>query len=518
MSDPAIERLRLERARLHQGGGPERLAKQRAAGKLTARERLALLYDPDTFQEWNLWVRHRSTHPDLAGKELPAEGVVTGVGSVDGRPVYVASQDFTVAGGSIGEAGAARSPSSWTPRCSTGASLRHDQRLRRRPHPGRRRRPQRLRPDLLSQRPALRRRPADQRSSPAPAPAAPPTPRRSPTSSSGRAATASCTSPAPRSSSRSPARISRPKQLGGVESHAYYSGIVHFIAEDDEDAIEIARRLLSSCRATTPRIRRSSPAARRRRPARRRRSNSVIPDDPREPYDMREVIYGLVDRRRLSGSPWSTAPRIIVIGFARITGCTVGIVANQPMVKAGVLDIDASDKARALHPLLQRLQHPAGHLRRRPRLPARRRAGATAASSATAPRCSSPMPRRPCPRSPSSCARPTAAPTSRCAPRPWAPTASAPGPPPRSPSWAPKARCGSSTRKEIEAARIPTQSAPAASTSTMRHSPTRMSPRPRHGRRHHRAGRDPRLHRAGPRSPRTKRELRPQKKHGLIPL
>ena len=66
MADPATERLRGERARLHQGGGLERLERQRAAGKLTARERLALLYDPDSFQEWNLWVRHRSLHPDLA--------------------------------------------------------------------------------------------------------------------------------------------------------------------------------------------------------------------------------------------------------------------------------------------------------------------------------------------------------------------------------------------------------------------------------------------------------------------
>ncbi|MBZ0090124.1 MAG: hypothetical protein K8H90_07080, partial [Thermoanaerobaculia bacterium] len=85
MTDQTILRLREERARLYLGGGPERLERQHAAGKLTARERLALLYDAHTFQEWNLYVRHRSEHPELAGRELPGEGVVTGVGSVAGR-------------------------------------------------------------------------------------------------------------------------------------------------------------------------------------------------------------------------------------------------------------------------------------------------------------------------------------------------------------------------------------------------------------------------------------------------
>ena len=93
-----LDRLR---AKLQAGGGPERLERQRRQGKLTARERLALLFDPDSFVEFGLWVKHRC--PELAGKEFPADGVVTGKGVVDGRPVFAFSQDFTVTGGSLGE-------------------------------------------------------------------------------------------------------------------------------------------------------------------------------------------------------------------------------------------------------------------------------------------------------------------------------------------------------------------------------------------------------------------------------
>ena len=99
MNHETILQLREERSRLYLGGGRDRIEKQHAAGKLTARERLAMLFDPNSFQEWNLYVRHRSNHPDLAGRELPGEGVVTGLGLTDGRPLYAASQDFTVAGG-----------------------------------------------------------------------------------------------------------------------------------------------------------------------------------------------------------------------------------------------------------------------------------------------------------------------------------------------------------------------------------------------------------------------------------
>jgi methylmalonyl-CoA carboxyltransferase large subunit len=103
MAKPMIEELRERKRRLYEGGGAERVAKQHAAGKMTARERLAELYDQDTFQETHPFLKHRCTLFGMEGKELPADGVVTGGGSVGGRGVYLASQDFTVAGGAAGE-------------------------------------------------------------------------------------------------------------------------------------------------------------------------------------------------------------------------------------------------------------------------------------------------------------------------------------------------------------------------------------------------------------------------------
>src|SRR6516164_9408892 len=98
-----VEDLRARRSRLEQGGGPDRLAKQKGEGKLTARERIHALVDPGTFEEIGLFARHRQTHFGMAGKEVPADGVVTGAAAVDGRLVHLASQDFTVLGGSAGE-------------------------------------------------------------------------------------------------------------------------------------------------------------------------------------------------------------------------------------------------------------------------------------------------------------------------------------------------------------------------------------------------------------------------------
>src|SRR5271157_5343985 len=95
--------LHAKRAELEQGGGPDRLAKQKEQGKLTARERIAALTDPNSFEEIGLFAQHRQVNFGLAGREIPADGVVTGAASIDGRLVHLASQDFTVLGGSAGE-------------------------------------------------------------------------------------------------------------------------------------------------------------------------------------------------------------------------------------------------------------------------------------------------------------------------------------------------------------------------------------------------------------------------------
>src|SRR5262249_60428342 len=98
-----VDELRQKREHLQQGGGPDRQAKQREQGKLTARERIDALIDPGSFEELGLFAQHRQTHFGMAGKEVPADGVVTGAASVDGRLIHLASQDFTVLGGSAGE-------------------------------------------------------------------------------------------------------------------------------------------------------------------------------------------------------------------------------------------------------------------------------------------------------------------------------------------------------------------------------------------------------------------------------
>src|SRR5947209_17830289 len=98
-----VEALRKKKEQLKQGGGADRLAKQREQGKLTAHERVDALVDPDSFEELGLFAQHRQVHFGMAGRDVPADGVVTGAASIDGRLVHLASQDFTVLGGSAGE-------------------------------------------------------------------------------------------------------------------------------------------------------------------------------------------------------------------------------------------------------------------------------------------------------------------------------------------------------------------------------------------------------------------------------
>ena len=144
---------------LQGGGGEEKVERQHEQGKLTARERLALLFDEDTFVEFGLWVKHRS--PELAGREFPADGVVTGKGEVAGRAVFSFSQDFTVGGGAVGERHAAKIVEMLATAAQVWRAGGRLQRRRRRAHPGRRQRPLRLREDLLSQHAALGRGAAD---------------------------------------------------------------------------------------------------------------------------------------------------------------------------------------------------------------------------------------------------------------------------------------------------------------------------------------------------------------------
>ena len=165
------------------------------------------------------------------------------------------------------------------------------------------------------------------------------------------------------------------EELGGALAHNQKSGVAHFAAEN-EQAAHRAHPRAALVPALEQRTRTRRVAALRRRPVPRRgaRSRRIVPSNPNKPYDIKEIIRAVVDDKHFFEVQEHYAKNIVV-GFARINGRPVGIVANQPAVLAGCLDIDAEREGRALRALLRLLQHPARHLRRRARLPARHRPG-----------------------------------------------------------------------------------------------------------------------------------------------
>ncbi|MBZ5724396.1 MAG: acyl-CoA carboxylase subunit beta [Acidobacteriia bacterium] len=334
-----IAALEKARERVRAGGGAERAAKQHADGKLTARERVAMLLDRDTFQETGLFAQHHATLFGMADKPMPADGVVTGSGKVGGRTVHVASQDFTVAGGSAGEvhgikiAGAMRhSLDTGTPflfiNDSGGARVQegvgslagyakvfyHNVMLS----------------GVVPQISLI----------------------------CGPCAGGAAYSPAltdfiiqtsyaymfitgPAVIKQVTNEVITAEQLGGARAQMNNSGVVHFVAENDVEAIKICKRLLSFLPSNNledpPRV---DPDKRHMRDD---SLNRIVPDDTKMPYDVREIITRIVDREDFLEVQKEYAKNL-VIGFGRIVGRTVGIIANQPCVLAGALDINASDK------------------------------------------------------------------------------------------------------------------------------------------------------------------------------
>ncbi len=343
MGDDTIRELHRRRAAIYGGGGEKRLEKQHAAGKLSARERLSLLFEPNTFQETNLHLRHRATNFGLDRKDLPGEGVVTGFGSVTGRPVYVASQDFTVGGGSVGEGTARKIVAVMDAALQTGdpfifindgGGARIQEGV-----------------DALSgygeifYRNVLLSGVVPQISlilGPC---------------AGGAAYSPALTDFVIMVRGESQMFITGPKvisevtgeqidaeSLGGADAHAQRSGVAHFVVENDEQAIALAQRLLrflpSNNTEDPPFDARAWDGEVVSDPA----LNDIVPEDPRQAYDVRHVIERVVDQgdflevhKQFAGN--------MVIGLGRIEGRVVGILANQPQVKAGVLDINASSKA-----------------------------------------------------------------------------------------------------------------------------------------------------------------------------
>ena len=340
--DERTAELLERRAAVAQGGGEARLDKQRAQGKMTARERIDALLDPGTFLETGMFARHQSTYFGLADAELPADGVVTGEGAVLGRPVHVASQDFTVAGGSAGEVHSDKVAAMMRASLMTGTPFvfindsggaRVQEGIGSLAGYGRVFYCNVLLSGVVPQISII----------------------------AGPCAGGAAYSPAltdfiiqtrkahmfitgPNVIAQVTGEQVTSDELGGADAHMALSGVTHFVVDDDEQAVLVAQKLLSFL-----------PQNNTEEPPLVDPDNLIEPDlglpdlvpvKGKKGYDVREVILRIVDRADFLEVQAGYAQNI-VIGFGRIIGRTVGIVANQPLVYSGVLDINASDKASA---------------------------------------------------------------------------------------------------------------------------------------------------------------------------
>jgi propionyl-CoA carboxylase beta chain len=344
MPDPRtlLEELHHRQALAEQGGGPARIAQQHKKGKLTARERLDLLLDEGTFVELDRFVTHRSTDFGLADQTVPGDGVVTGYGRIDGRLVYVFSQDFTVFGGSLSEAHAEKICKIMDHALRNGAPV-----IGLNDSGG-----ARIQEGVASLggyadiflRNTLASGVVPQISA-----------------ILGPCAGGAVYSPAITDficmvRGVSYMFVTGPNvvktvtheevtfdQLGGADVHGTTSGISHFTLDSEPECLQLIRELVGYI----PLNNLDDPPLRVTQDPDNRRDDAllgVIPASPAKPYDMHDVIRRVVDDAGFLEVQRGFADNIVV-GFARLGGRPVGVVANQPAVLAGVLDIGASAKA-----------------------------------------------------------------------------------------------------------------------------------------------------------------------------
>ncbi|MBS7527230.1 methylmalonyl-CoA carboxyltransferase [Fusibacter paucivorans] len=337
-----LEDLKERRATIISGGGEKRIAKQHANGKLTARERLDLLFDEGTFVELDAYVKHRCTNFGMEKVDAPAEGVVTGYGKVDGRIVYAYSQDFTVVGGSLGEMHAAKICKVLDNALKVGAPVvglndsggaRIQEAVDALSGYGKIFYKNTLASGVIPQITAIM----------------------------GPCAGGAVYSPALTDfifmvDQTSQMFITGPQviktvtgeevsaeALGGAMTHNTVSGVAQFIGNNDEACIAEIRRLLSflpSNNMETAPVYDCDHDVNELAEA----LNDIMPDNANKPYDMFDIIKTIVD----NGDYMEYQPyfaKNIITAFARIDGQTVGIIANQPKVLAGCLDVNASDKS-----------------------------------------------------------------------------------------------------------------------------------------------------------------------------
>ncbi len=340
-SDARRARLEQMHAQADVAGGPERVAKQHETGKLTARERLDLLFDPDTFQEIDRFVTHRTVDFGMADKKVLGDGVITGFGSIEGRQVFAFAQDFTVFGGSLSGAYAQKICKVMDLAVRTGAPIvglndsggariqegveslagYADIFLRNT-----------LASGVVPQISVIM----------------------------GPCAGGAVYSPAITDfivmvKNTSYMFITGPEvikavtheevtkeDLGGALAHSTKSGVAHFAVDDEPGALRAARELLSylpSNNLDDPPLGPRADDPFREEPLLAR----IVPDNPNKPYDIKEIVRAIVDERHFFEVAEHFAANIVV-GFARLNGRPVGIVANQPAVLAGCLDSAASMK------------------------------------------------------------------------------------------------------------------------------------------------------------------------------
>ncbi|MGI6343772.1 MAG: acyl-CoA carboxylase subunit beta [Bacillota bacterium] len=337
-----IEQLAAERKRIALGGGEQRLAAQKAKGKLTARERIEYLLDENSFVEVDMFVKHRAVDFGMQTRDAAGEGVVVGYGTVDGRLVYVSSQDFSVLGGSLGEMHARKICKVMDLAMQNGAPfIAINESSGARIQEG---------VDALDGYGNIFYR-NTQASGYIPQLSV----------IMGSCAGGAVYSPALTdfifmSEGTSQMFITGPQviksvtgedvtleQLGGAAVHSQVSGVAHFSAPNEQATLDQVRKLLSFLPSNNldeaPFYVVEDDVARQNDEL-----LSIIPTDPNRPYDVREVIASLVDDGDFLEVQQNYAQNI-VIGFGRLNGRSVGIVGNQPKVMAGALDINASDKA-----------------------------------------------------------------------------------------------------------------------------------------------------------------------------
>ena len=335
-----IQELKKRREMVLQGGGEQAIQKQAAMGKLTARERIMSLLDKDTFNEYDLFVEHDARDFDMDKKTLHGDGVIIGTGTIHGKPVCIFAQDFTVAGGSLGlmharkitkimdhslkmrmpliginDSGGARIQEGVNSLAGYGEIFFRNT----------------LASGVIPQISVIL----------------------------GPCAGGAVYSPALTDFVFVVEKISKMfitgpeviktvlgeeismEELGGARVHSEITGNAHFFAESEEECFAQIKKLLEFLPwSNTEKSLRTAPKP----PKKSFDITSIVPDDPRQPYDVRDVIRSIVDDSEFLEVQEIWAGNI-VIGFGKLGGETVGFVCNQPLVLAGVLDVDSSDKA-----------------------------------------------------------------------------------------------------------------------------------------------------------------------------